>query len=92
MKMKTNFKEPIPLSRLEAGQRGRVCEPSVGEQIPQRLQDLGFVPGTWLEIRRRAPLGDPVEIELRGYRLCLRTAQLDSVRVEVGLGVEVTTG
>ncbi len=83
MKMKTNFKEPIALSRLEAGQRGRVCPPAGGVEIPPRLQDLGFVPGTRLEVRRRAPLGDPVEIELRGYRLCLRTQQLESVRVEV---------
>ncbi len=83
MKMKTNFKEPIPLSHLEAGQRGRVCTPVGGGEIPARLRDLGFVPGTWLEVRRRAPLGDPVEIELRGYRLCLRTEQLDAVRVEV---------
>ena len=83
MKMKTNFKEPMALSRLQAGDRGRVCEPAFGQEIPARLQDMGFVPGTWLEIRRRAPLGDPVEIELRGYRLCLRTEQLESVRVEV---------
>lgn len=79
--MKANFKDALPLSRLEAGQRGRVCAPKGGAEIPGRLRDLGFVPGTLLEIRRRAPLGDPVEIEIRGYRLCLRTDQLDDVRV-----------
>lgn len=79
--MKTNFKDAVPLSALEAGRRARVCAPVGGEQIPARLQDLGFVPGTVLEVRRRAPLGDPVEIELRGYRLCLRTRQLSSVLV-----------
>jgi len=83
MKMKTNFNKGIPLSRFETGRPGRVCPPAAGEEIPARLQDLGFVPGTCLVIRRRAPLGDPVEIELRGYRLCLRTDQLGSVRVEV---------
>jgi len=81
--MKTNFKEPLPLSLLEAGQRGRVCAARNGAPIPPRLQDLGFVPGTPLQVLRRAPLGDPVEIELRGYRLCLRTEQLDSVCVDV---------
>jgi len=83
MKMTSNFKELVPLSCLRAGEGGRVCAPAPGEEIPARLQDLGFVPGTRLEVRRRAPLGDPVEIELRGYRLCLRTEQLDCLRVEV---------
>ena len=82
MKVKTNFKEAIPLADLPPGRRARVCAPLSGRAIPGRLQDLGFVPGTWLEVRRRAPLGDPVEIEVRGYRLCLRTEQLDAVRVE----------
>lgn len=80
--MKTNFKKGTPLSRLQAGDRGRVCAAPDGAEIPARLQDLGFVPGTRLEIRRRAPLGDPIEIELRGYRLCLRTDQLDAICVE----------
>jgi ferrous iron transport protein A len=71
-----------PLIELPPGRVGRLCAPADGRVIPRRLQDLGFVPGTPLVIRRRAPLGDPVEIEIRGYRLCLRCAQLDSLRVE----------
>ena len=81
--MKTNFKEAVPLAQLPEGQRARICAPARGRDIPSRLKDLGFVPGTWIEVRRRAPLGDPVEIEVRGYRLCLRTDQLDVLRVEV---------
>jgi ferrous iron transport protein A len=73
----------LPLSRLAPGQSGRICAPAPGEAIPQRLQDLGFVPGTLLSLRRRSPLGDPVELELRGYRICLRTEQLEAVRVEL---------
>ncbi len=71
-----------PLIALPLGQPARLCAPESGREIPRRLQDLGFVPGTPLMILRRAPLGDPVEIELRGYRLCLRVAQLDALRVE----------
>ena len=41
-----------------------------------RLADLGFVAGTEVKVIRRAPLGDPIEIEVRGYRLCLRAADL----------------
>lgn len=71
-----------PLNALPPGRPARLCAPEAGREIPRRLQDLGFVPGTPLVIRRRAPLGDPVEIEIRGYRLCLRVAQLDALRVE----------
>lgn len=73
---------PTPLIDLPPGTPARLCAPAEGRAIPRRLQDLGFVPGTPLVIRRRAPLGDPVEIEIRGYRLCLRVAQLDALRVE----------
>lgn len=72
----------IPLIDLPPDRVGRLCEPEAGREIPRRLQDLGFVPGTEVIVRRRAPLGDPVEVELRGYRLCLRCAQLDVLRVE----------
>lgn len=71
-----------PLINLPPGREARLCAPEDGHEIPPRLQDLGFVPGTPVVIRRRAPLGDPVEIEIRGYRLCLRLAQLDTLRVE----------
>jgi ferrous iron transport protein A len=71
------------LIELPLGRVARLCEPAAGKTIPRRLQDLGFVPGTSLVILRRAPLGDPLEIEIRGYRLCLRCAQLDALRVEL---------
>lgn len=71
----------MPLADLPPGMPARLCAPADGAVIPRRLQDLGFVPGTPVTVVRRAPLGDPVEIELRGYRLCLRLAQLDALRV-----------
>ncbi|HWP67443.1 MAG TPA: FeoA family protein [Candidatus Limnocylindria bacterium] len=71
----------IPLSELPPGRRARLVAPADGQRIPPRLLDLGFVPDTPLEVVRRAPLGDPVEIEIRGYRLCLRRGQLRGLRV-----------
>ncbi len=55
----------------------------VDESSPlgRRLLDLGLVPETRVRLRRRAPLGDPLEFELRGYRLCLRRADAHEVRV-----------
>jgi Fe2+ transport system protein FeoA len=73
----------IPLSELLPGYPARLAAPAEGETIGRRLEDLGFVPETRLEVVRRAPLGDPVEIEIRGYRLCLRLAQLRGLRVRV---------
>jgi Fe2+ transport system protein FeoA len=72
----------IPLLALPVGRMARIVGPAPGLEIPSRLADLGFVPGTELCIVRRAPLGDPVEIEIRGYRLCLRLEQIDTLFVE----------
>jgi Fe2+ transport system protein FeoA len=71
----------IPLLALAVGRAARIAEPPAGTQIPRRLADLGFVPGTELWIVRRAPFGDPIELEIRGYRLCLRAEQVQELRV-----------
>ena len=71
----------IPLLALAVGVPARIAEPDAGREIPRRLADLGFVPGTELCIVRRAPFGDPVELEIRGYRLCLRAEQIEALRV-----------
>lgn len=76
----------LPLAELPPDTPARLCPPADGRTIPRRLQDLGFVPGTPLLVRRRAPLGGPVEIEIRGYRLCLRVSQLEVLRVEIATG------
>ena len=45
------------------------------------MRELGFVPGTAVQVLRHGPLGDPVELELRGYRICLRRGDLNTVYV-----------
>jgi ferrous iron transport protein A len=69
----------ISLSQLPVGSRARLCDHNGSEALSERLQDLGLVPGTDVEVIRRAPLGDPLEVELRGYRLCLRRSEADGV-------------
>jgi ferrous iron transport protein A len=69
----------VSLSELPVGSRARLCEHERSEPLSQRLLDLGLVPGTAVEVIRRAPLGDPLEVELRGYRLCLRRSESDGV-------------
>lgn len=73
---------PLFLADLEPGSGARVAAVDAGSRIGRRLLDLGFVPGTEVQVVRRAPLGDPVEYELRGYRLCLRRSEALQVRVE----------
>lgn len=69
----------VPLAELAPGARARVC--GHGGVSPPRLADLGFVSGTRLRVVRSAPLGDPVEVEIRGYRICLRRRDLGSLCV-----------
>ena len=74
------------LADLEPGADARVAAVDADTPIGKRLLDLGFVPGTAVRVLRRAPLGDPVEYELRGYRLCLRRTEALRVRVEPAPG------
>jgi len=71
----------IPLSALALGEHAVIERVEGHDAIGQRLLDLGLIPGTRVTSVRRAPLGDPVVYELRGYRLCLRTAEADRVLV-----------
>ena len=78
--------EPCPLATatladLEPGAGARVASVDSAGALGRRLLDLGFVPGTEVRVVRRAPLGDPVEYELRGYRLCLRRSEALRIRV-----------
>lgn len=72
---------PIPFRDLPTGQWARLCESVSDRLVGRRLRDLGFVPGTRVLIVRRAPLGDPIEVEIRGYRICLRGGQIEGLWV-----------
>ncbi len=48
----------------------------------ERLRSLGLVPGTQIEVVRTAPLGDPVELKLRGFRLAIRAREADCLVIE----------
>jgi len=76
----------VSLDRLPPDTDGVVVEVAGDGPIAQRLRDLGLLPGTAVRALRRAPLGDPVEYELRGYRLCLRRTEASRVTVRPGTG------
>lgn len=71
----------IPLDQLKPGQSG-VIEAYEGQQdLHQRLKELGLVRGTSVTVKRFAPLGDPMEIVLRGYSLSIRKQDATTILV-----------
>jgi Fe2+ transport system protein FeoA len=72
---------PDVLSALGAGERGRVAGFDLSGEQRQRLQEMGLTIGTEFELVRFAPLGDPLELKVRGYHLSLRKRDAAGVRV-----------
>ena len=72
----------MKLSDLVAGECGRVVVVSGVGALRRRLMDMGVTPGTKIYIRKVAPLGDPVEINVRGYELSLRKEEIANIDVQ----------
>lgn len=70
------------LDQLELGQHAEVTAVVGRGAMTVRLLEMGFVPGVEVSLVKRAPLGDPLELRLRGYHVSLRRAE--ARRVEVG--------
>ena len=71
------------LNDLTPGQSGTIL--SVGNQsgaVKRRLVDMGLTPGTQVKVTKVAPLGDPLEVSLRGYELSLRKD--DAAQIQIG--------
>ena len=73
-----------PLSSLPPGAAGRVTQINVPSASRPRLMEMGLLVGTPVELIRFAPLGDPVEIKIRGYHLTLRKHEAEQILVRVG--------
>jgi ferrous iron transport protein A len=73
----------VPLSSLVVGASAVIREfPKQGVAF-LRLREMGMLPGTSLTLVRTAPLGDPIEIKVRGYNLTLRKSEADHIQVEL---------
>jgi len=70
------------LAELSPGQKGRIVKVKGGKGILGRLRDMGVVTGSDVEVERVAPLGDPVEVRIKGYHLALRREEAAGIRVE----------
>ncbi|MCI6947146.1 MAG: ferrous iron transport protein A [Clostridiales bacterium] len=71
------------LSEFAIGETGVIRLVGGDGKIRRRLFDMGVTPGAEVYLRKRAPLGDPIEITLRGYELTLRKSEADVVTMEV---------
>ena len=71
------------LSELSVGETGVVKTVSGEGKIRRRLFDMGVTPGAEVVLRKKAPLGDPLEITIRGYELTLRKTEAACVGLEV---------
>ncbi len=71
------------LSELEPGDTGVVVKIVGSSSTRRRIMDMGVVRGTKVVLIRRAPLGDPVELEIRDYNLSLRKREADNIYVEL---------
>ena len=75
-----------PLSELGSQEKGRIVKVSGRRGIRRRLLDMGVVSGAMVEVQRIAPLGDPVEIRVKGYDLALRKEEAANIQVELAEG------
>lgn len=73
--------ESIPLSELKIGQSAHVAGIFAMQEAKRRLMDMGITRHTKILLRKVAPLGDPIEISLRGYELTLRKSEAQLISV-----------
>lgn len=67
------------LSSLKPGESGTIAALAGERPFRRRLMELGLLPGTNVRLINRAPLGDPLEIEVRGCRLSIRAAEASQI-------------
>lgn len=76
-----NKNSSMPLSALAVGQRAVITGFTVENEDCERVEEMGVTPGEEVEVVRHAPLGDPIEIRIRGYCLSLRRQEADLIQV-----------
>lgn len=71
------------LSTFDIGETGQVIKVEGEGRVRRRLFDMGITPGAEIYLRKKAPLGDPLEVTIRGYELTLRKDEACLVMMEV---------
>lgn len=73
----------MKLSEMKIGSTCSVVKINGEGRIRRRLFDMGITPNCQIFVRKKAPLGDPIEINIRGYELTLRKSEADLIVLEV---------
>ena len=76
--------EKCVLSDLKVGQTAKILKLNeTNKAIRRHMLDMGIIKDTEVTIKKIAPMGDPIDISLRDYELCIRKADLEKIEVEV---------
>ena len=73
----------LTLDKIEPGTMTRIVSNKATGNVRRRIMDMGLLPGESLEMVSRAPLGDPLEVVVKGYHLSLRKSEARFIEVEV---------
>ena len=74
---------PTRLHLLEKGQKARVLSVKGHGAIRRRILDMGLIPGSEVKVEGIAPLGDPMALTVKGYRLSVRKSEAAQIEVEL---------
>ena len=74
--------ENVTLDSVEPGRKAKIIAVDGDVAIKKRITEMGLTRGSVVEVERVAPLGDPMDIKVRGYRLSLRKEEASRVSVE----------
>lgn len=73
----------MTLEQIKIGQCCKVKKVTAQGMLKRKLLEMGLTPGTEIYLRKVAPLGDPIQITLRGYELSIRKADAKNIAVEI---------
>lgn len=82
----------MTLAQLPVGQSARIAAVGGEGALRRRLLDMGLTPGTTVMVRKIAPMGDPIELHLRGYELTLRLEDAQNITLAQTQQVEEAQG
>ena len=74
--------ETVKLKELKPGQKGKVLRISTRGATNKRIVEMGITAGAVVEVERVAPLGDPIDVKVKGYHLSLRKEEAEGIEVE----------
>lgn len=72
----------MTMKDVKVGETVKVCKLDGSGPVKRRIMDMGITKGVEIYVRKVAPLGDPVEVTVRGYELSLRKADAEMIMVE----------